>query len=74
MRERRSTHSVGKRLLDGLHFRTAPPADSVWSTTFNLRWWQHAEQEQEQEREHEHHTALAADDEFARKTGVGSPG
>jgi len=70
MRERRSTHSVGKRLVDGLHFRTAPPADSVWSTTFNLRWWQHAEQEQEQERD----TALTADDESALKTGVGSPG
>jgi hypothetical protein len=70
VRERRSTHSVGKRLVDGLHFRTAPPADSVWSTTFNLRWWQHAEQEQEQE----HDTALTADDESTRKTGVGSPG
>jgi hypothetical protein len=72
MRERRSSHSVGKRLVDGLHFRTAPPADSVWSTTFNLRWWQHAEQEQEQDQEHD--TALTADDESTRKTGVGSPG
>jgi hypothetical protein len=70
VRERRSTHSVGKRLVDGLHFRTAPPADSVWSTTFNLRWWQHAEQEQEQE----HDTELTADDESTRKTGVASPG
>jgi hypothetical protein len=47
MRERRGSHKLGKRLVDGMRLRSAPPIDGVWISTFNLRWWQHVEHEQE---------------------------
>lgn len=47
MRERRSRHQIGRRLLDGIHIRTAPQLEEVWNGTFNLRWWRHVEEKRE---------------------------
>lgn len=46
-RERRARHSMGRRLIDGVRMRFAPPIEDVWNGTFNLRWWQHVEHEHE---------------------------
>jgi hypothetical protein len=45
MGERRRTHSLGKRLVEGVQLRSLPPIELPWITTFNLRWWRHAEEE-----------------------------
>jgi hypothetical protein len=45
MPERRVRHRMGRRLVDGLQLRSAPPIEGVWISTFNLRWWQHLERE-----------------------------
>jgi hypothetical protein len=43
MGERRATHRLGKRLVEGAHLRSTPPFELPWITTFNLRWLRHAE-------------------------------
>jgi hypothetical protein len=44
--ERRTTHRLDNRLIDGRKLRFVPPVESPCMTTFNLRWWQHLEHEQ----------------------------
>ena len=44
MRERRGTHKLGKRLVEGVQLRSLPQVELPWITTFNLRWWHHAEE------------------------------
>jgi len=39
--ERRITHMLDKRVMDGAQLRSAPPIELPWVTTFNLRWWCH---------------------------------
>lgn len=43
--ERRTRHRIGRRLIDGVHVRFAPPIEGLWIGTFNLRWWEHLEHE-----------------------------
>jgi hypothetical protein len=50
-RERRARHSskgvdAGDRPIHGVQQRSAPPVDTLWIGTFNLRWWQHIEHNQ----------------------------
>jgi hypothetical protein len=45
MAERRTTHQLGTRLVDGARFRSLPQTELPWLTTFNLRWWQHAQED-----------------------------
>jgi hypothetical protein len=44
--ERRTTHTLGKRLVDGAQLRSVPPIELPWITTFNLRWWCHLADEE----------------------------
>lgn len=39
--ERRTTHFLDKRVMDGAQLRFVPPIELPWVTTFNLRWWCH---------------------------------
>lgn len=39
--ERRLTHKLGKRVVDGAQLRSVPQIELPWITTFNLRWWCH---------------------------------
>jgi hypothetical protein len=39
--ERRSSHTLGNRVVDGAQLRSVPPIEQPWITTFNLRWWSH---------------------------------
>jgi hypothetical protein len=45
MGERRLTHILGKRVVDGAELRSLPQVELPWITTFNLRWWDHAEED-----------------------------
>jgi hypothetical protein len=36
---------LSKRLVEGVHLRSLPQVELPWITTFNLRWWRHAEQD-----------------------------
>ena len=45
MAERRTTHRLGENLVDGARLRSLPQVELPWITTFNLRWWRHAEDE-----------------------------
>lgn len=45
MPERRLTHRLGQRLVDGVHLRSVPQVEQPWITTFNLRWWRHLEED-----------------------------
>jgi len=45
MGERRLRHTLGKRLVEGAQLRSLPQVELPWITTFNLRWWRHAEQD-----------------------------
>ena len=45
MAERRTTHRLGKHLVDGARLRSLPQIELPWITTFNLRWWHHAQEE-----------------------------
>jgi hypothetical protein len=44
MAERRITHQLGKKLVEGAQLRSLPQVELPWITTFNLRWWRHAEE------------------------------
>jgi hypothetical protein len=35
---------LGKRVVDGAELRSLPQVELPWITTFNLRWWDHAEE------------------------------
>jgi hypothetical protein len=50
MRERRHTHTLGKRLVEGVELRSLPPVELPWITTFNLRWWHHVEDDSSRRR------------------------
>lgn len=43
MAERRTSHRLGKKLVDGARLRSLPQIEVPWITTFNLRWWSHAQ-------------------------------
>jgi hypothetical protein len=45
VRERRHTHKLGNGLVEGVQLRSLPQTELPWITTFNLRWWCHAEEE-----------------------------
>jgi hypothetical protein len=45
MAERRITHRLGKKLVEGARLRSLPPVELPWITTFNLRWWRHAQED-----------------------------
>lgn len=45
MAERRTIHRLGKNLVGGARLRSLPQIELPWITTFNLRWWRHAEDE-----------------------------
>jgi len=36
---------LGKRVVDGAELRSLPQVELPWITTFNLRWWDHAEED-----------------------------
>jgi hypothetical protein len=42
--ERRITHRLGSKLVEGAHLRSLPQVELPWITTFNLRWWRHAQE------------------------------
>jgi hypothetical protein len=44
MAERRTTHRLGKKLVEGAQLRSLPQLELPWITTFNLRWWSHAQE------------------------------
>jgi hypothetical protein len=44
MAERRRTHKLGKQLVEGAQLRSLPQVELPWITTFNLRWWRHAQE------------------------------
>lgn len=44
--ERRSRHWLGGHLRTGVRLRSMPQIETPWIGTFNLRWWQYADQEQ----------------------------
>lgn len=46
MAERRITHRLGKRIVEGRRLRSLPQVELPWITTFNLRWWRHAEEDE----------------------------
>lgn len=43
MAERRLTHRLGNRVVDGVELRSLPQVELPWITTFNMRWWDHAD-------------------------------
>jgi hypothetical protein len=45
MTERRISHRLGKKLVEGAELRSLPQVELPWITTFNLRWWRHAQDE-----------------------------
>jgi hypothetical protein len=45
MAERRITHRLGKKLGESGQLRSFPQAELPWITTFNLRWWRHAQED-----------------------------
>ena len=44
MAERRLTHRLGNRVVDGVELRSLPQVELPWITTFNMRWWDHADE------------------------------
>jgi hypothetical protein len=43
--ERRISHRLGKKLVEGAQLRSLPQVELPWITTFNLRWWGHAQED-----------------------------
>jgi hypothetical protein len=43
--ERRISHRLGKKLVEGAQLRSLPQVELPWITTFNLRWWRHAQED-----------------------------
>jgi hypothetical protein len=37
--------TAGERPVDGVSLRSAPAIESLWISTFNLRWWEHLQDE-----------------------------
>jgi hypothetical protein len=61
MGERRLTHILGIRLIDGVYLRSLPPVELPWITTFNLRWWNHIEGEHKPHADEPETSACGAD-------------
>jgi hypothetical protein len=45
MSERRISHRLGTKLVEGAQLRSLPQVELPWITTFNLRWWHHAQED-----------------------------
>jgi len=44
MAERRLAHRLGNRVVDGVELRSLPQVELPWISTFNMRWWDHADE------------------------------